>query len=235
MKKLIVVSGGSKGIGKAIVLKFALHHWDIITCSRNNEELQSLKDEVKQNAPEVDLFTFSADLSVKKDCNDFIDYIKSLHIPVDVLVNNTGNFIPGSILDEPEGAFEKMINTNLFSAYNLSRGIIPMMINKKSGSVFNICSTASIIPYVNGGSYCLSKFALYGMSKVLREELKPFGIKVTAVLPGATLTSSWDNSGLPNERFIKPSDIADTIFNIYNLSPTADVEEILIRPQLGDI
>jgi NADP-dependent 3-hydroxy acid dehydrogenase YdfG len=98
-----------------------------------------------------------------------------------------------------------------------------------------MCSTASITAYTNGGSYCISKFALYGLTKVLREELKPHHIKVTAILPGATLTTSWEGVNLPEERFMKPQDVAETIWSAYHLSPSAVIEEILMRPQLGDI
>ncbi len=109
------------------------------------------------------------------------------------------------------------------------------MLKQKKGHVFNICSTASIIPYVNGGSYCISKFALLGMSKVLREELKETNVRVTAVLPGATYTESWSSSNLPEDRFIQPEDISAAIWSCFQLSSHAVVEELLIRPQLGDI
>ena len=98
-----------------------------------------------------------------------------------------------------------------------------------------MCSIASIKAYPNGGSYAISKFALLGFSKVLREELKEFGIRVTAILPGATRTASWDGVELPDDRFMKVEDVADTIFSAYSLSSRSVVEEILIRPQLGDI
>jgi short-subunit dehydrogenase len=98
-----------------------------------------------------------------------------------------------------------------------------------------MCSIASIKAYPNGGSYAISKFALLGFSKVLREELKDKGIRVTAILPGATRTSSWDGVDLPDERFMKSEDVAETIFSAYSLSKRSVVEEILIRPQLGDI
>jgi short-subunit dehydrogenase len=109
------------------------------------------------------------------------------------------------------------------------------MMEAKKGHIFTICSTASIMAYPNGGSYCISKFALYGMTKVLREEMKPHNVKVTAVLPGATFTDSWKGVDLPEERFIDSMDIAESIWATYSLSPRAVVEEILIRPQLGDL
>ncbi|MEQ8240517.1 MAG: SDR family NAD(P)-dependent oxidoreductase, partial [Cyclobacteriaceae bacterium] len=130
---------------------------------------------------------------------------------------------------------EDLINTNLYSAYHVTRGIVPSMKERKTGYVFNICSTASITAYANGGSYCISKFAMYGMSKVLREELKPHGIKVTSVMPGATLTASWEGADIPNERFVKAEDVAAMVFSTFMLSDRAVVEDLVIRPQLGDL
>ncbi|MFT5642152.1 MAG: short-subunit dehydrogenase, partial [Cyclobacteriaceae bacterium] len=124
---------------------------------------------------------------------------------------------------------------NLYSAYHLTRGLIPQMKKDKSGYVFNICSTASIMAYANGGSYSISKFAMYGMSKVLREEMKSFGVKVTSVMPGATLTASWEGADIPPERFVKPEDVAIMVLSTYLLSDRAVVEDLVIRPQLGDL
>jgi short-subunit dehydrogenase len=98
-----------------------------------------------------------------------------------------------------------------------------------------MCSIASIKAYPNGGSYAISKFALLGFSKVLREELKEYGVRVTAVLPGATRTASWDAIDLPEDRFMRAEDVAETVFSAYSISERSVVEEIIIRPQLGDI
>jgi hypothetical protein len=109
-----------------------------------------------------------------------------------------------------------------------------MKANRK-GHVFNMCSIASIKAYPNGSSYAISKFALLGFSKVLREELKEYGVRVTAVLPGATRTASWDGVDLPEDRFMRAEDVAETVFSAYSISERSVVEEIIIRPQLGDI
>ncbi|MDX5431089.1 MAG: SDR family oxidoreductase, partial [Bacteroidota bacterium] len=131
--------------------------------------------------------------------------------------------------------FEKSIQTNLSSAYYLSRALIPAMKGSNHAHLFSVCSTASITAYPNGGSYCISKFALLGMTKVLREELKPDGIAVTAILPGATYTHSWSGSELPESRFMQADHIANVVFQAYQLSPQSVIEELLIRPMQGDI
>ncbi len=235
MNKLIVVSGGTKGIGRAIIEEFVRHNFDVATCARSEEDLAQLKKEIKKMSPKAAIHTFKADLSKREQVDAFASFVHDLGRQVDVLVNNTGIFIPGTVHEEAEGALETMINTNLYSAYHLSRAIIPKMKEAKSGHVFNICSIASIVAYANGGSYAISKFAMYGMSKVLREEMKPHGVRVTAVLPGATLTASWESVDLPEERFISVEDVSTMAWAAYSLSPRSVVEDIIIRPQLGDI
>ena len=109
------------------------------------------------------------------------------------------------------------------------------MIEKKQGHIFNICSIASTQAYTNGGSYSISKFAMLGFSKNLREELKPYGIKVTSVLPGAVYTDSWSGSGVDPSRIMQNDDVSKMVFAASQLSPQACVEEIIMRPQLGDL
>ena len=235
MNPLVVVTGGTKGIGKACIERFLGEGFDVITCARNTQDLEVLGNEMSNRFTETTLHYMAADLSEKEELTGFIDFIDSKKQVVAVLINNTGVFIPGQIHNEAEGTLEKTIETNLYSAYHLTRAIVPGMMEQKKGHIFTMCSTASIMAYPNGGSYCISKFALYGMTKVLREELKPHQVKVTAVLPGATFTDSWKGTDLPEDRFMDAKDIADTIWAAYALSPRAVMEEILIRPQLGDL
>lgn len=231
---LVVVTGGTKGIGRAIIGAFSRLGFDTVTCSRNTEDLAQLKCDIEAEF-EVSVHTMAADLSIKSDVVKFADFVQSINRPISVLVNNTGVFIPGEIHSEPEGVFEQQMNTNVYSAYYLSRQLIPNMKSRGQGHIFNICSTASNTAYTNGGSYCISKFALYGFSKVLREELKPSGIRVSSVLPGATLTHSWAGTDLPEERFMPADDVATMVVSAFQLSPRSVVEDIIIRPQLGDL
>ena len=233
MNKLIAVTGGTKGIGRAILDKFASHGFDIITCSRNKRELDDLKTYFEKL--EVKAYVVVADMADKRQINTFTDFVNSLNRQLDVLVNNAGYYIPGLVTEEPDGTLERMISSNVYSAYYATRGLVGQMKVNKKGHIFNICSIASIKAYPNGGSYAISKFALLGFSKVLREELKEHSIRVTAILPGATQTSSWEGVDLPEDRFIKAEDVADAVYAVYALSGRSVVEEMIIRPQLGDI
>ncbi|TAF33825.1 MAG: SDR family oxidoreductase [Cytophagales bacterium] len=231
---MLVVTGGTKGIGRAIIEIFAKEGFDVVTCARKEKELIALKSEVEARY-KVTVHTMAVDMSHKEGVMKFADFTKSLQKPVKVLVNNTGIFIPGQIHSEEEGMLEKMMETNVYSAYYLSRALIGNMMELRDGHIFNICSTASITAYTNGGSYCITKFAMYGMTKVLRAEMREHNVRVTAILPGATLTASWDGVELPPERFMKAEDVGATIWAAYSLSKQAVVEEIVLRPMLGDI
>ena len=109
------------------------------------------------------------------------------------------------------------------------------MVARGRGDIVNICSVASLQAYSGGGSYSISKHALLGFSRNLRDELKPTGVRVTAVMPGAVLTDSWSGVNLPEERFIDVEDLADLIAGVLRLSPRTVVEDIIVRPQPGDI
>ncbi len=234
MNKLVVVTGGTKGIGRAILERFAANGFDVVTCARKQPDLLQLKEDLERRYS-IKVFVQVADMSDKSQVKNFTDFVTRLGRPVDVLVNNAGHFVPGQVTEEPVGTLESMIESNVYSAYYTTRGLIHAMKSARSGHIFIMCSVASIIAYPNGGSYTISKFALLGFTKVLREELKEFGIRVTAVLPGATKTASWAGSTLPDSRFMKPEDVAEAVFSAYSLSPHSVVEELLIRPQLGDI
>jgi short-subunit dehydrogenase len=237
MSKWIVVSGATKGIGLAIVEKFVTEGFHAIICARHAAELQNTQTALQQLRVGAQVYTYVADMADASQVAAFVEYIKTTTPKVDILVNNAGYFVPGQIHNEASGVLETMIQTNLYSAYNLTRGLVGSMITAGSGHIFNICSIASIAAYPNGGSYSISKFAMYGMSKALREELKPYGIRVTAVLPGATRTASWDSLAhtLPPDRLMYPPDVATMVYATHSLSANANVEDIIIRPQLGDL
>jgi NAD(P)-dependent dehydrogenase (short-subunit alcohol dehydrogenase family) len=233
--KNIVVTGASKGIGRAIVLKFAAEGFAIAACGRNESDLKKLEEGVLSLAPSLPHVFICCDMSDIDQVRRFGEKIIATWGSVEILVNNAGVFIPGQVIHEAEGVLQKMIDTNLYSAYNMTRQIVSAMINIRKGHIFNICSIASLHAYANGGSYSISKFAMLGLSKALREELKPHGVKVTSLMPGATLTDSWAGVDMPESRFMKADDIAKLIFDIYHLSDTTVIEEVVLRPVLGDI
>ena len=229
----IVITGGTKGLGRAIAELFATKGFTIIVCARTKSDLTAMEKQWASDFPKSKIVTFVADVSKKPEVFEFSDFIKKNFKKVDILVNNAGLFIPGAVSTEQEGTLETLMETNLYSAYHLTRSLIS---NFEPGShIFNMCSVASIMAYPNGGSYSIVKFALYGFSKALREEMKPKGIKVTSILPGATWSDSWHGADFPTDRLMQADDIAKMIWAAYDLSPSAVVEDLIIRPQLGDL
>ena len=234
-KMNIVITGATKGIGRAIAEKFAENGFDLAICSRTQADLEAFKKDFAEKYPDVKVLTQEADMRKKEDVLAFANFVSEKFGRVDVLVNNAGVFLPGEISKEEDGNLELMIETNLYSAYHFTRALLPPMLEEGRGHIFNMCSIASLIAYPNGGSYSISKFALLGFSKVLREELKDKGVKVTSIMPGATWSASWAGVDLPESRLMQAKDIALAVWSAWQMSPAAVVEEIVVRPQLGDL
>jgi short-subunit dehydrogenase len=230
-----IITGASRGLGKAMAEKFAANGYHLYLCSQQETALQETVKELTAKYPGITIRARAFDLADKEEARLFGNWILGWQISIDVLVNNAGQFIPGSVHNEEDGALEKMMAVNLYSAYHLTRVLLPTMIARKKGHIFNVCSIASLQAYPNGGAYSISKFALAGFSKNLREEMKPHGIKVTALYAGATYTDSWAGSGVDPRRLMEARDIADMVYAASCLSPQAAVEDILLRPQLGDL
>jgi short-subunit dehydrogenase len=230
----VVITGASKGIGKAIAQQFAAAGAKLFLCARNAGPLTATVNELKALYPNASFQSFTADLSVQQQVEDFASFCLSHGTP-DVIINNAGSYVPGNIIDETPGTLESMLSVNLLSAYHLTRKLLPSMIQNKHGHIFNMCSIAGLKAYPGGGSYSISKFALNGFNQNLRQELMPHGIKVTGIFPGAVLTDSWGDYDNTTKRIMEPSDIATMVYAATQLSAQAVVEDIVIRPLLGDL
>lgn len=229
-----VITGASRGIGKSIARIFALNGYDLLLTSQNESTLLQTVSELKKDFPQVTIDAQALDIGVKQQAILFAEWAASKADTVDVLVNNAGTFLPGNVSEEAEGTLEKIIEVNLYSAYHITRALLPKMKAQGHGHIFNMCSIAGLQAYPNGGSYSISKAALHAFSKNLRHELMPHGIKVTAVIPGAVYTDSWAPF-VEQERIMEVEDIAQMVFAASRLSPQAVVEDMVLRPQLGDL
>jgi len=238
--KYVIITGASRGMGKAMAMLFASEGYHLRLCARNEDALRKTAEEISGAFPNVEVKYNAEDLSGKEGAEKIGEWLLELKTPIDILINNAGTFVPGSVHNEPEGALDQMLSLNLYAAYHLTRKLLPAMMNQSDadgsrGHIFNISSIAALKAYANGGAYSISKYALNGFSKNLREELKPFLIKVTTVFPGAVLTDSWGDYDNSSRRIMEADDIAKMVFAASRLTPQACVEEILIRPQLGDL
>jgi short-subunit dehydrogenase len=231
---LVVITGASQGIGYAVAEAFAAAGHSLCICSKTASRLKEASESLVKKYPSATIHSMQADLAKPEDCTAFGHWCLRFGTP-SILINNAGFFLPGNLMEEEQGVLESQLAANLYSAYHTTRAIVPAMINEGSGHIFNICSIASLQAYPQGGSYSISKYALEGFSKNLRDELKDKGIKVTGVYPGATYTNSWAGSGVEPSRIMESNDIAKMILAATQLSPQAVVEDIVMRPLLGDL
>lgn len=226
-----LITGASRGIGRAIARKLAGEGLDLWLTARTREDLKDLQTELRDRHPAAGIHIFPTDLSRREGVTALIEAVRRVDDAPQLLVNNLGWFATGGVLEEPEGRLEQMMAINLYPAYRLSRAFAPVMADRGRGHIFNIISVAAREGFADRGAYLISKHAQLGLSRALREELRNAGVRVTALLPGPTLTSSWQEDQLPDVPLIAPEDIARTLWAAYEVSEAAVVEEVVIRPQ----
>jgi hypothetical protein len=223
-----IITGATKGIGKAIALKLAKKGYNLAICARTKTDLIALTDELQKYG--VKVYSMVADCSVKEEVLAFCNFVRASLPNIDVLVNNAGVFLPGSLLDEADETFELQQSLNVNSAYYLGKYVGKIMRTQKKGHIFNICSVASMMVIENAGTYSVTKAAMLSLNNVLRAELAPYNVKVTAILPGSTLTASWEGTNLPQDQFVQPEDVANSLSAILDLSSGANVDELILKP-----
>ncbi|TXB64624.1 SDR family NAD(P)-dependent oxidoreductase [Vicingus serpentipes] len=223
-----VITGATRGVGRASAFMLAQEGYDLALSSRNISDLEQLKLELESKFGNS-VFIQQADLSIKEEAINFSENIIEKFNKIEVLINNIGKYNVSKLTDS-DSDLELMINTNLNSAYYISKNIAVNMGNNNSGHIFNICSVLSLKPRIEAATYTISKHALKGFNDVLREEMREHNVKVTAIYPGSINTSSWDGIIAPKEKFVQPEDIAKTIKTCLSISKNANIEEIVINP-----
>lgn len=231
--KSALITGASKGMGKTIALALAVEGYDLAICSRNIETLQELESEIQKKNPSVKVYLKICDFSLSKEVEKLAEWVEDNFPTLDVLVNNVGIYERVSLLNEGPNVLGDHMQVNLYAPHYLSNYFGRIMRDAKKGHIFNITSIASREPVTAAGSYTITKFALSGLTKVLREELRESGVKVTEIIPGSTLTSSWDGTEIPPEQFVQPEDIAKVVLSCLSLSPGANIEEVVIKTLKG--
>ena len=227
----VLITGATKGIGRAIAERFAPECKVLHLVSRHASDLLELNDVLSRAGLEIHVH--EVDLSVALQVQQLVTDVLQISPNIDVLINNAGVYLPGSLLDESSGNLDYMIRLNVLSHYELTKGLVSAL--KGKGHVFHMASVASRKMFVNKPSYSISKHAQLALTDAFRHELRPLGIRVTTVMPGPTWSASWENVDFPEERLLDPRHIADLMWHAWNLPQEVDLEELVIRPREGDI
>ena len=234
LNPVVVVTGASRGIGFAVAEAFASEGCRLVISSQDPTKIQTAAEQLVSKYS-IEVLAVAADLSTESGCAELAQQILQKYGRVDVLVNNAGVFLGGTMMQEPNNQLVSMMQTNVFSAYYLTKNLWDLFAKNAKSHVFNMCSIASEMAYAAGGSYAVTKHALLGFSRSLRLEGQAINLRVTSVMPGATLTDSWAGVDLPPERFMRSSDVATMIVSAWKVNDFAVVEELQMRPILGDI
>ncbi len=231
---IVVITGASQGIGQAVAEAFAQEpEARLALMARSQDKLDAVAAQCRARGAEAAVFP--CDVTDDAAVHRTAAAILARWGAPDVLVNNAGFFQPGAVRETTAELFRRQVAVNLTSAFVVTQAFLEAMVVRGRGHLFYMASVASIRAYEGAVAYCAAKHGLLGLARVVRQETKALGLRVTTVLPGATLTPSWGSVDLPEERFMPPVDIARAIVDIYHLSDRTVVEEILLRPQLGDI
>lgn len=230
----ILITGASQGIGASAALAFAAAFPGarVALWARRREALDEVA--ARCRAAGAEPLPVVCDVTDETSVQRATDTTRAAFGALDVLINNAGLFEPLPFEETSLDAFRRQIDTNLTSAFLVTRAWLADLTATR-GHVFFVASVASLQGYPRGAAYCAAKHGLLGLARSLRVATRERGLRVTTVMPGATRTASWDGTDLPDERFMKPEDIASAIVDTYRLSPRTVVEELVLRPQLGDI
>jgi NADP-dependent 3-hydroxy acid dehydrogenase YdfG len=234
-KPVVLITGASQGIGAAIAKVFAVEvpGARLALVARNAKNLAAIARACAKAGARAEIF--SCDVSDEAAVAAMSAAVAKRFGAVDVLVNNAGVFAGASFAELKVAEFDRIVAANLRSAFLVTQAFLPAMLRRKRGDIFFMSSIAGRAAYPNGAAYCAAKFGVTGLAAVLRAETKAAGLRVCCVHPGATWSPSWAQSGVSATRMMPAEDVARAFFDVWRLSRRTVVEEIVLRPQGGDV
>ncbi len=228
VKRVALVTGGSRGIGRAIAIRLAELGAAVAICGRNNEKLRATADELQARTERV--FWQIADLTRSDDVGKLISGTEEKLGPIEILVNNAGIGLFGPAHEKSEEDWDRVLNTNLKSVFLVSRAAVPSMIKKGAGDIINISSLAGRNTFAGGGLYCASKWGVQGLSGCMAEDLRAYGIRVSVICPGSVATEFSGHALKDAGRALQPEDVAHAVEAVVTQRPGSFMSEIQVRP-----
>ena len=226
--KTVLVTGSSRGIGKAIARKFASLGAAVGICGRDEQVLKTAAEELRQVGARVHVQV--ADVTRSADVESLVQSVEAELGPIAILVNNAGMGSFGPAHEKSEQDWDLLMNTNLKSVFLVSRAVAPLMIARQSGDIINISSLAGRNTFAGGGLYCASKWGLLGLTGCMAEDLRSHGIRVSAVCPGSVATD-FDGRGKKDPtKVLTPDDVAHAVAMVAMQGPQSFISEVHLRP-----
>jgi NADP-dependent 3-hydroxy acid dehydrogenase YdfG len=231
--QVAIVTGASRGVGKATALALAQAGTKVVLASRTKQDLEAVADLIRTKGGEA--LAIPTDVTQADDVERLIHQTLETYHQIDILVNNAGIGIFGQVVDLKEADWRKVIDSNLTSVYLCSKYALQSMLERQSGQIVNVLSIAAKVPFKASSAYCAAKAGVFAFTKVLSEEVRDQNIRVTAVSPGSIHTSFWDGiEGHPDfDLMLKPEHVAETILFVATHPPGMVLEEIIVTPPLG--
>jgi short-subunit dehydrogenase len=232
---VVLITGASQGIGAAIARAFAseIKGVHLALVARSSANLAGVAAECADLGalPGV----FPCDVSDEEAVTALEAAVRRRFGTVDVLINNAGKYLGAPFLATSVADFDRMLSANLRSLFLVTRAFAPAMVRRRRGDIFNMGSIAGITALPGASAYSAAKFGVAGLSKSMRAEFRDKGVRVCCVHPGATVSPSWKGSGVPPKRMMPAEDVAAAFLSLYRMSRRTVVEEVILRPQLGDL
>ena len=226
--KVALVTGGSRGIGRAIALKLASLGADVAICGRDATKLNATEAEIR--ATGVQTIAIAADVTHASEVAALIERVETKLGRIHVLVNNAGIGVFGPVHEKSEEEWDRLMNTNLKSVFLVSRAAVPGMIQRGGGDIINISSLAGKNVFSGGGLYCASKWGLQGLSGCMAEELREHGIRVSTVCPGSVATEFSGRGPKDATKVLKPEDVAHAVAMIATQGEQSFLSGVELRP-----
>ena len=225
---LVLVTGGSRGIGRAIAVRLASLGAAVAICGRDADALNDVSAQLAGLGGRV--FSQVADVTRSADVHALIEKTESALGPITILVNNAGVGLFGPAHEKSEEDWDRVLNTNLKSVFLVSKAVAPSMITRKRGDIINISSLAGVNAFKGGGLYCASKWGLQGLSACMAEDLRGYGIRVSTICPGSVATEFSGTNPKDPAKVLSPDDVAHAVETIVTQSSKSFISQLQIRP-----
>lgn len=226
--EVAVVTGASRGIGRAIALRLASLGASVAVCGRNGAALGATASAIKQTSANV--YSQIADVTLRSDIASFISKTEATLGPISILVNNAGIGLFGPAHEKSEADWDIVLNTNLKSVFLVSQAVIPSMIRQGKGDIINISSLAGKNTFAGGGIYCASKWGVQGLSGCMAEDLRGHGIRVSVICPGSVATEFSGRGSKDASKVLTAEDVAHAVAMVATQGPQSFLSEIHLRP-----